>query len=194
MIQLIEAKDINTLFWCLDNFTDIPEDHLVRMIQLALKDTDGDIFRRDMGEDEEDSKPDLKTVFLNKVLSVPVDSTRLLKYLRQVLDFEDCLNLINYLSGLFSDVEKEDISVDRSTVILEWTMTLLDAFYQHFILSRDPKVLELIAGMKKTVDELVNDLKKLSNILPSIIGLKKGKVVEKRHCGSYSVERFRLYS
>ncbi|KAK6630807.1 hypothetical protein RUM44_002976 [Polyplax serrata] len=188
MGQLIESKDIDTLLWCLNNFSDIPEDHLVRMIQLALRDRKNEIFKS--GDEE-----DLKSKFLNKILSIPVDSFSLLTNLKRLFDFDDCLALVGYLTGLLSNAGVEDVSVADSTAVLEWTMTLLDAFYQYFILSKDPKVLESVATMKEQVEELVVALNDMAKIIPYVTGLQKGKSVGKKRCGgSYSVERFRLYT
>lgn len=193
MSQLIEAKDISTLLWCLNNFSDIPENHLVRMIQLALKDSENQIFQCQT-KDNDLSRTDLKSEFLNKILTVPVDNFSLLTHLKQLLDFEDCLALVNYLSNLFSHGDKGDVSVEESTAVLEWAMTLLDAFYQYFILSKDPKVLELMTAMKEQVDELVIDLNDLTIFIPYLVALKNGKIVKKtRHARNYSVEKFRLY-
>lgn len=213
LTQLIEAKDVSSLRWCLQNFIDIPEELLVKLVSLSLTESNSVFEKLELEEqnsrtpasnkaevrlvnglsetsDSSPLEPDSRRQFLNKVLTIPMNSVTLLTNIRSGLKFEEGLSLLEYLCYLVS------VRNDLSDVnLFNWTIVLIDAFYQQFILSRDTRVLEMILVLKEKIDLTISALNEIKKLVPIVMRLKKGKEIFKKqgHSKNYCVERFKLY-
>lgn len=125
---------------------------------------------------------------LNKLLQLPMNDVNLLVSLRLYFEFENCLTLLDHLCGMSVDSESQ-------SNVFKWTIVLLDAFYQQFILSRDSKVLEIMVKLRKRIENEIEIMDSLKTLLALLINLKKGKLRLKSqyHNTSYTVEKLRLY-
>lgn len=187
LTQLIETKDIPSIYWCLQKFIDIPENILVKLVSLALTEPDAQ-FENISATDSE--IPDLRTHFLVKLFTIPVNKVNLLNNLRNNLKFEEGLMLLKLFS---SSLELQSNESDVN--LLNWIITLLDAFYQQFILSRDSRVLESILSLREKIDSHISVLNELKKLQPVLIRLKNKKELFKNqgHSKNYYVERLQLY-
>ncbi|KAL0270969.1 UNVERIFIED_CONTAM: hypothetical protein PYX00_008227 [Menopon gallinae] len=183
--KLSKNKDYYGLCWCLQTFTDIPDDLIVKLLVLILNDKNSDVWAIDK---ETSTQENLRTRLLNKLLGLPMNDVNLLVSLRLYFEFEDCLALLDHLCGMSADSESE-------SNVFTWTIVLLDAFYQQFILSRDSKVLEIMVKLRKRIENEIETMESLKTLLALLMSLRKGKLIVNNQFPntSYTVEKLRLY-
>ena len=125
--QLMEKDSISELLWCSQHFIDIPEKSLAQILQFCL---DKSATLNNGGQ---------YTELLNIVLSIPFSEVCLLPFLRTI-SFPQVLSLLEYLAD---KLESDNLDLDIHHLV-NWANILLDAHYQHYLLSGDPQVQELL--------------------------------------------------
>jgi hypothetical protein len=136
--QLLETKAVLELNWCIKHFTDIPEMSLVQILMFCMEGmvTDG--------------KKAQYQKLLNATLHVPFSDVCILPSLRTI-PFHHVLTLLHYLTEEL-DAGEPEVELHN---LLDWASLLLDAHYQHCLLSGDPQVLELLHRIRKLVIDQV---------------------------------------
>ncbi|XP_055531143.1 nucleolar protein 11 [Wyeomyia smithii] len=139
---------------------------------------------------------------LNIVLSCSFNRNTILPLLRQQIDFNSMLLLLDYLTYLLTDpiahlteTPTAGTDFDSDEKVVQWCTLLIDAHYQQIVMSRDVTV-------KAKIDHLVDVVKRHSE---SLIALKsvaatvrqlietRGTKSEKRYNRWYNVETVQLY-
>lgn len=155
MPQLIEAKDVNMIVWCLDNLKDLPEKFLIELLAFCVRLPDKDFTKMKNGES---SLVTSKNDFLDKIFNAKYSDVSLLSHLKSGLNFQETLVLLNYV---LEKLNEEDLSLDEEQLptdqkLYDWATLLLDAHYQNYLLSPDEKVVQLLNDAKTVIDDHVS--------------------------------------
>lgn len=164
--QLIESKDIIAINWCLNTFKDLPEKLLTDLLAFSLRTSD-DIFiplQNGMSNGISDQKTlCTRSNFLDKIFSISYSDVFLLSYLKTGLNFNEVLRLLNYLIEKLDIQETVNNGLDKfepnNKQLYDWSNLLLDSHYQHYILSQDTQVLNLLNKLSLILDEHVSILR-----------------------------------
>ncbi|KAG8286204.1 Nucleolar protein 11 [Homalodisca vitripennis] len=129
----IDSNDPEGLTTLLKNINDIPESCIIAVLSFCLKDIE---------------TPGHKEL-LRLVLSLPMTADlSTLGLLRHKLKLGTVLNLLRQLSEAM-------LLTPGDPQLVEWATLLLDAYYQQYLLSRDPAVIEVLSELKAIVDKQV---------------------------------------
>ncbi|XP_003702765.2 nucleolar protein 11 [Megachile rotundata] len=200
--QLIESKDIEAIIWCLNNFKDLPEKLLTDLLIFSLRSPDATFVPLQNGiADDSSSYRNLHTrnYFLDKIFSLTYSDVSLSSYLKSGLNFDEVLQLLQYLTQKLDDQEDflDDI-IEQPTdkQLYEWSSLLLESHYQRYILSRDPEVPILLNKLSYVLDDhlqLFKDMENLRPILKRTINGKSSKLLQKGRNKFYAIEEIKLY-
>lgn len=172
--QLIESKDMNTIFWCLDHFKDLPEKLLIDLLSFGLRTPDSTFVPLQNGSSGKVyTEVITRHKFLDRIFSLSFSDISLLPHLKSVLMFDEVLRLTEYFTAKLSNEEESKSNEEESKSngkesssdaeanekqIYEWCSLLLDSHYQHYLLSKDPKVLEMFYKLSDILDDHVSDI------------------------------------
>lgn len=159
--QLVEAKDITTIIWCLDNFGDLPEKLLINLLSFCLRTPDktfAPLQNGTAGGKPKKSLPSSRNRFLDRIFGSSFSHIAVLTYLKSELNFNEILRLMNYLIEKLDGSERESTSLwePDERQIYEWACLLLDSHYQNYLLSQDPGVLDVLNKLSSLLDEHVS--------------------------------------
>lgn len=192
---LVKGKLDADLLTCLRSYSNVSEQSLV----VALK----YFVAAARSKTSESLTDDDKTVSgLNAVLSGTFDYELILDHLRTKLDTDDVLHLLNHIFAALESDEAHleprpqiDNSFGDDDQLISWVSALIDSHFQHFIISRDAKLINLLTKWKELVDDLVLDIQQTSTVSAALQNLVEGKSIKTEGRGSkwYSVEAFKLY-
>lgn len=207
--QLMDKIQIDQLTWCLEKFVDIPEVLLVRLLHFAFT-TDDEKFapseplvnggkkrKTKKGILKIDNKPEAcpitpagRAEFLNQVLHVPHNPEALVPALRSGLPISECLTLLQYFAHVLATG-----SPQLEHAVIDWAITVIDAFYQQLVLGRYGSCVESVMALKEKVEEKIESLNECHELLPAVLRLKnkKATLVNPMQSKSYSVQRIQLY-
>ncbi|XP_066991508.2 nucleolar protein 11 [Anabrus simplex] len=192
--QVIEKKQVKCLTWCLQHFTDIPEDCLAQILTFCLLEPDSTFLEAetntdDTREEEGTLSPSSRAKLLRIILDVPFSEAGLVPHIR-LMPFTQIVELLHHLCCLV-DV-KGTTSQER---VLEWISLLLDAHYQQYLLSHDPKVLKLLMKLKDLVNEQLNYTEELKKLAPVLHRVNAGRLPVTSQAGNqrYTIELLQLY-
>ncbi|XP_072760742.1 nucleolar protein 11 [Anoplolepis gracilipes] len=198
--SLTESGDVVSIRWCLDTFKDLPEKLLVDLLAFGLNRPDKVFVPVQNGTDSGASKVNnlySRNSFLDKVFSISYSSASLLPHLKTGLTFDNVLKLLEYLMyKLNEEIDSFDNNLEPSDQQLyEWSCMLLDSHYQHYLLSQDAHVLELLNRLNSILEEHFQFLQDLENLRPMIDRTNNGKSLKssRKHNKFYSIEEIKLY-
>lgn len=146
----------------------------------------------------DNSKNDL----LNIILSCTFNRKVILPLVRDQIDLDAVLYLLDHLMYLLTDpvatlseIPSNSDNFDSDEKVIEWVTLLIDSHYQQIVLSRDPEVREKLINWLNVVKQHSDSLKELRLFAPTIRRLveKKGREREKQVNKWYSVETITLY-
>lgn len=201
--QLIESKDVIAINWCLNAFKDLPEKLLTDLLVFSLRSSD-DVFiplQNGMSSDSSDQR-DLCTRnnFLDKIFSISYSDVFLVSYLKTNLTFNEVLKLLSYLIQKLDIQETINNEVDtfepHDQQLYEWSSLLLDSHYQHYILSQDTQIVNLLNKLSLILEEHFQLLKDLENLRPMLQRIMNGKSLKpsvKNYNKFYSIEEIQFY-
>lgn len=198
--SLIEKIDIDVLYQCVSYFTDIPEPSLVKLLKLTLELDSKSFQGKNSTLDNLPDKlqPEQRTELIDLILTKSLSEVLLLPYLRSQLQVNDALNLLHYICLLLQkghNLPNFNI-LETESKLIEWGSVILDANYQKLLMTRDPKVNEILILFSDFVKAELTCLDELSEVAPILEEIKRGKSLEKKthHVGfSYSIEEVALY-
>lgn len=207
--QLIDKTDVEKLIWCLGKFVDIPETLLVRLLHFAFtiedskfaplapdqngvpkKKKKGKFLKIDEQTEVSPITPPGRAEFLNQVLRVPHNPEALVPALRTGLPIAECLTLLQYFSHVLVTG-----SSHLEHAVIDWAITVIDAFYQQLVLGRYANCVESVMALKEKVEEKIQSLNECYDLLPMVLRLrnKKATLLNPMQSKSYSVQRIQLY-
>lgn len=162
--QLIESKDISSILWCLDHLKDLPEELLIQLLGFCLR-TYNNITSIAQNRHEDSPRKNnesLLDTFLTKILSICYTDVSIISYLRAGLNFDQILELLNYMINKLGDDENHshgsEVSESEHNAnkqLYEWTKLLIDSHYQHYVLSQDTQVLPLLNRLNEALESHV---------------------------------------
>ena len=161
--QLIESKDIATISWCFDHFSDLPEKLLIDLLSFCLRTPDKTFIPLQNGhaKGKFESIQYSRSGFLDRIFSSSFADDSLLPYLKSELNTNETLRLMKHLIEKFKG--SEDVAEDNSTEpntrqIVAWANLLLDSQYQNCLLSQDSDVQDILEELKTILDRHVSIL------------------------------------
>uniref|UniRef100_A0A1B6LKA1 Nucleolar protein 11 N-terminal domain-containing protein n=1 Tax=Graphocephala atropunctata TaxID=36148 RepID=A0A1B6LKA1_9HEMI len=170
----LDSEDLEGLTTLLKNITDIPESCIIAVLSFCLKDID---------------TPGHKEL-LRLALSLPVtpDLTTL-GLLRHKLKLGTVLNLLRQLCEAM-------LLTPGDPQLVEWATLLLDAYYQQYLLSRDPAVIEALTELKAIVDKQLEDMKVWQDLESLLLQLQNRQSLPDSSLltnNTYSIDKITLY-
>ncbi|XP_014477320.1 PREDICTED: nucleolar protein 11 [Dinoponera quadriceps] len=201
---LIGFDDIPSICWCLDRFKDLPEKLLVDLLTFSLRSPDRVFVQLPNGDASTSvDNPYSRYDFLDKVLSIDYSSTALLTHLKSSLTFDEVLRLLEYLTNKLNEQMNSfnGGSQPSEQQLYKWPSVLLDAYYQHYLMSQDAHVLELFNRLNFVLEEHAQFLRDLDNLRPMMNDIMNGKEKEKKKKKNsskkynkyYSIEQIRIF-
>ncbi|OXU30589.1 hypothetical protein TSAR_010235 [Trichomalopsis sarcophagae] len=203
--QLIESKDISSILWCLDHLKELPEELLIQLLGFCLRTYNNVTSLPQNGHTGSPSthNESLFDTFLTKILSICYTDVSIISYLRAGLNFDQILELLNYMITKLGDDENHTYSSETSESehnfnkqLYEWTKLLLDSHYQHYVLSQDTQVLPLLNKLDEALESHADLIKDLQSLRPMIHRLMRGKILKAIPNDVnrfYSIEEVKLY-
>ncbi|PBC33157.1 Nucleolar protein [Apis cerana cerana] len=198
--QLIESKDVEAIVWCLNNFKDLPEKLLTDLLIFALRNPDETFLPLQNGTDYNSITKSLysRNNFLDKIFSLTYSDIFLSSFLKSGLNFNEILRLLHYL---IQKLDAEDFYHDiaqqpTDKQLYEWSSLLLESHYQHYILSQDPEVSQLLNKLNYVLDNHLQVFKDMENMRPILlrtINGKSSKLIQKNRNKFYTIEEIKLY-
>lgn len=172
--QLIESKDVDSIVWCLNTFRDLPEKLLIDLLIFSLRSPDRTFQLLQNGTANHHtwtmknfcSRND----FLEKLFSLTYSDVSLSSYLKSGINFDETLGLLQYLVEKLDNQEDPFDHIAQQPTdkqLYEWSSLLLESYYQHYILSRDPQVSMLLNKLNYVLDDHVSHarhVKSCSNV------------------------------
>lgn len=147
---------------------------------------------------------------LNILLSCSFDAKIITKYLRQEIELNELIHLMDYLYGILTEnsldsvgaseisptpVEFEDFDMDRK--LFDWFTILIDSHYQQILLTKDEVLLKKLIEWNKLVDQQIKVLKDMiefRSLLLHVTNGKYSKLISKTTSNKwYSIEKIKLY-
>ena len=201
--QLIESKDVDSIVWCLNTFRDLSEKLLIDLLIFSLRSPDRTFQLLQNGTANHHSWT-MKNFcsrndFLEKLFSLTYSDVSLSSYLKSGINFDETLGLLQYLvekldnqEDLFDHIAQQP--TDKQ--LYEWSSLLLESYYQHYILSRDPQVSMLLNKLNHVLDDhlrLFKDMENLRPILKRTVNGKSSKQLQKDRNKFYAIEEIQLY-
>ncbi|XP_017885017.1 nucleolar protein 11 [Ceratina calcarata] len=198
--QLIESKNVEAIVWCLNNFKDLSEKLLTDLLIFALRSPD-DTFIPVQNGVTDDQPRDLysRNNFLDKLFSLTYSDVSLSSYLKSGLNFNEILQLLQYLILKLNDKDdfcRDVIQQPTDKQLYEWSSLLLESHYQHYLLSRDPEVSTLLNKFSFVLNDhqqLFKDMENLRPILRRIMNGKSSKLLQRNRNKFYTIEEIKLY-
>ncbi|KXJ76374.1 hypothetical protein RP20_CCG009711 [Aedes albopictus] len=147
---------------------------------------------------EDSSRNDL----LNIVLSCSFNRRTILPLVRNEIDLNAVLRLLDHLLHLLTDPVSSLMdsptncdNFNSDDKVVEWATLLIDSHYQQIILSRDGKVRERMVNWMNVVKQHSDSLQELKSLAPAVLRLVEKKTGEgEKHVNKwYSVETVQLY-
>ncbi|XP_076174272.1 nucleolar protein 11 [Ptiloglossa arizonensis] len=200
--QLIESNDVESIVWCLNTFKDLSEKLLIDLLIFSLRSPDRIFLPSQNGTISNLSAAknfSSRNDFLDKIFSLPYSDISLSSYLKNGLNFDEILRLLQYLLQKLDNEEDFFNSVIQQPTdrqLYDWSSLLLESYYQHYLLSRDPIALILLNKLKCVLDDhlrLFKDMENLRPILKRIINGKSWKMLQNNHIRFYAIEEINLY-
>lgn len=168
----LEMRDVKGLTWLFERLNDIPESCLVSTLVFCLKDLER---RRDL---------------LLTVLLTPVTTDILtLKQLRKGLTLELVLQLLVEMTSTM-------VEFPGDPLLLNWATLLLDAYYQHYLLSKSDEVVECLTKLKSVVTSQIQDMAVWQDLHPLLLCIKNKQGFSNKPTltnAKYTIEQIRLY-
>lgn len=169
-----ENVDVDYLASCIDNFYDISEKYLARLLKYLIT-LDRKVF---CNQSKHSSKlfpsnlqPISRTELIDKILCKPFSEILLLPYLCSELNLQEVVLLLNYICFLWSDeghlLPVKNL-VKSHAKLIEWSFVLIDANFQKLLLSKDKSIQDILNQLNELVEHHLNsfkDLKFLSSVL-----------------------------
>lgn len=189
---LIAAQQSDELATCLRSYTNISEQRIVETLKYFIS--------LNHITSKSDGKENLKLI--NAVLSCSFNEDLIREHLRNVLTFDDAIFILNYLYKLLKSDEQtlEEIpqrcdDFDDDTHLLLWFSTILDAHFQQFILSQNPKIPKMVTKWQEFVNDHLNCIRDAPSVMAMFYNLVQGKHgnTEKQTSKWYSIELTKLY-
>ncbi|KAK0084267.1 hypothetical protein PV325_007341 [Microctonus aethiopoides] len=157
--QLIESKDVSSIMYCLENFNDLSEKLLIDLLSFGIRTPEKTFLSKKNGIRKSNSDNNINVIitrncFLDKLISIDFSDITIMSYLKSSLNFNEVLNFINYLiSKLNSADSAESIVAPNDKQLYKWTSLFIDSHYQHYLLSQDPEVLQVLHKLKDILDD-----------------------------------------
>ncbi|XP_046674537.1 uncharacterized protein LOC124363333 [Homalodisca vitripennis] len=170
----IDSNDPEGLTTLLKNINDIPESCIIAVLSFCLKDIE---------------TPGHKEL-LRLVLSLPMTADlSTLGLLRHKLKLGTVLNLLRQLSEAM-------LLTPGDPQLVEWATLLLDAYYQQYLLSRDPAVIEVLSELKAIVDKQMEEIKVWQELESLLLQLQNRQGLPDSSLftnNTYSIDEIKLY-
>lgn len=189
---LIKADLADELVTCLRKYTNISEKWLVEAIKYFVQKQRASI------DDNTKTSPDQK---LNAALSCSFNEEEIREHIRDCLQFDDVLFLLNYI---YEALKSENVqleerpeygdSFDDDQLLVKWFIVIIDAYFHQFVMSRKKDLVELFLKWKELIDNYLVDLQGLKSVEALLINLIDGKSIRDKHGSKwYSIEEVKLY-
>ncbi|KAJ8682036.1 hypothetical protein QAD02_017828 [Eretmocerus hayati] len=199
--ELIKNEDTPSIIWCLDNLKDLPEDLLVRLVKLSLK--DNIIIDTTTQNGDADVLVEKKQYrLLDRILNICFSNVAIVAYARRGLTFDEILFLLDYLSkkiceeSFVCEVDPQDGVLKPKNFLYEWTKLVIDSNYQNYLLSGDEKVPNLFVKLKEAVEiqiQFIYVMEELRPLLQQVLDRKVTKPIPNDLERFYSIEEIKLY-
>lgn len=189
---LIKADLADELVTCLRKYTNISEKWLIEAIKYFVQ------KRRTNADQDASTALD---PHINTALSCSFNEDEIREHVRDCLQFDDVLFLLNHIYEALSsgDIQLEERpqygdSFDDDKLLVKWFIVIIDAHFHQFVMSRDLTLVELLLKWKLLVDEYIIDLQGLRTVEALLTNLIDGKSIKDKHGSKwYSIEEVKLY-
>lgn len=197
--DIIDKNNIELLSLSLLNLIDVSEKSLAKVLNYLLT-VDTKYLKQTQNNAKKYPKaiqPAQRGNLIDLVLKKSFSDILLLPHLRNELNLDQALILIQYIYFMFSEsghcLPVFDVTRTHSKLI-EWSCVLIDSNYQKFVLSKDKKVLSLLKRMEDVTKSEVDALTELKSVYPMILQLAEGKnIVQPNNVKlGYSIEKLSL--
>lgn len=165
-------RDVKGLSFLFNRLSDIPESCLISTLVFCLNDIEK---RRDL----------FQMVLLTSVTA----NLSTLSQLRNGLTLDLVLQLLTEISDIM-------VEFPANPLILNWAILLLDAFYQHYLLSKNEEIVECLKKFKNIVIQQIKDMEVWQDLHPLLLHVKNKKnFVNKPTLANakYTIEQLKLY-
>ncbi|KAJ0178047.1 hypothetical protein K1T71_005870 [Dendrolimus kikuchii] len=192
--NILETNDCDKIFEILAEFNDIPESVLVILVKFCIKtivlDEMDIVNLNGLAKFCHENYTEMKDKFdlFNYVLQISFSDALITPYLRNSLTVDDTLFLLTYITYLltFSDTT---LTVCCETKLHDWCTLLIDAFHQHYLMTKDEKVTIVLNNVNNAVVNSIKVLNKVSYVMAPLNKLLSGKsIADNDDSLSYSVE------
>lgn len=192
--NLLESNDCSKIFTLLMDFNDIPESVLAMLLKFCIQAIVTE--QMDIVNVEELAKfchenfaqMRDKLDLLNYVLQISFSDSLITPHLRNNLTVDDTLFLLTYITYLliFSDTT---LTLCCESKLHDWCTLLIDAFHQHYLMTKDEKVTAVLENVKNAVVNSIKVLHRVSYVMAPLNKLLSGKsIADNEESLSYSVE------
>ncbi|XP_011312478.1 uncharacterized protein [Fopius arisanus] len=201
--QLIESKDVKTILWCLNHLKDLPEKLIIDLLAFGLR-TPETIFSNSVSLQNVLVEGSGKTTvitrhqFLDRIFTLSFSDICLLPHLKSVLMFDEVIELMDIFIKKLSCDEggAEDLVDPHDKQIYEWCSLIMDSHYQHYLLSKDPRVFTIFRKLNDILDDHFQVLKEIEELRPMVQRITDGKPLKISSKGInkfYFIEVIELY-
>lgn len=195
--SLIERNDFKSLIEILTDYKDIPEPVLVTLLKyliktivpLELNTTNVTTVAKFYHENYPKMKDEID--LLNFILQVSFSDALLIPHLKNNLTVDDTLFLMTYITYLliFSDTA---LTLHQETKLHDWCTLMIDAFYQHYLMTTDVRVTKVLCNVKNAITNSIKVLDNLSLIMAPLNKILSGKSISENDDTSYFIELIKI--
>ncbi|XP_047993297.1 uncharacterized protein LOC125231771 [Leguminivora glycinivorella] len=178
--------DCERIIDVLNQFKDVPESVVVLLINHVMK-TINEASDASIGDKVVAAYSKYVSEFnlLDCLLGITVSDSFLLTYLRSSMSLDNGLFLLAYVACLLKTGKGVQVEENK---LLDWSMVLMDAFYQQFLMTKDEKVTEVLTQTLAVIKDLTQDLDLVNSTIALMHKLLYTKSVETSEDLPYSIE------
>ncbi|XP_013196975.2 nucleolar protein 11 [Amyelois transitella] len=189
--KLLENKNkLSSILYILKSIRDVPESVLVMLLHYGIKQMNPE----ELDVTDEKACAEFFVIrtkqkhFLNQILKLDFSDALLIPYLREGLSLNSTLFLLSYITCLLSNRD-DHLSVEYESRLCDWCNLIMDAFYQHFLMTKDEKVARVLENTMRVCQHSVEQLLAIDELLPILHKVVSGNIMEEQEEKlSYAIE------
>lgn len=199
LLDILETNNLGLLKTCLDYFCDISEKCLSKILSLLLN-LDAHVFENKLNESENFPKgmqPAERADLINIILSKPYSDVLLFSHLRNDLNVDQVVLLLEYIYFLYTNEQNSlplNDFVKNDAKLISWCTILIDSNYQKFLLVKDQKIIDLLIRLNQVIEQDLNafkDFNQTESVLTHFIEERSFSLCSNHY--KYSVEQLNWY-